>query len=363
MKPVELVREAARSALSARVPSVLIALVVAATCGIALTTVGRTAAAEAAVLHTLEDAGSRQLRITDATRQGFLNQRTIDVTRALSSVDVAIGVGTPVDVSNGAIGPGGATAPLWPIHADLSQMSRLIAGRWPRTGEVAVTPQAQHRFGLTAPTGYVLLPTGETLPIVGAVAPDAVFDDLSDGVLLNAAGNDPIRQLRVVINTVGEVAVTQRAVLGILSPADASGVYIESPTGLALLAQGIGGELGRFNRTLLVIILAAGGVLVAAVVLSDTLVRRRDIGRRRTLGASRPVVVGLVTLRAVISAIIGAFLGTVAAVVGETASASPVPIDFAVAVGVEAVLITALASLGPAIAAARREPVEVLRTP
>ena len=95
---------------------------------------------------------------------------------------------------------------------------------------------------------------------------------------------------------------------------------------------------------------------------ADVLIRRRDIGRRRTLGIARADLVALVTLRAVIPAIAGSTLGSVMAVLVCARIGHAPSLDFAAATATLAALTTAIASLTPAIYAAHVDPVRVMRT-
>ena len=61
-----------------------------------------------------------------------------------------------------------------------------------------------------------------------------------------------------------------------------------------------------FGRSLLLIILAVGGFFVASVVLADVLVHGRDLGRRRTLGAARVLAILAAVAAAVLPAIFAA---------------------------------------------------------
>ena len=69
MTPGALLREALAAARASLVPTVLVALVVAATCLAAVTTVGRQAAAESALAQQLAGAEARTLTVT-ATGDG-----------------------------------------------------------------------------------------------------------------------------------------------------------------------------------------------------------------------------------------------------------------------------------------------------
>ena len=100
-----------------------------------------------------------------------------------------------------------------------------------------------------------------------------------------------------------------RSILSILAPTDVQGVQVDSPAALAETARDLNAQMSGFGRTLLLLILGAGGFFVAAVVLADVLIRRRDLGRRRTLGVTRADLIALVSLRTLITALLGAALG------------------------------------------------------
>jgi len=118
------------------------------------------------------------------------------------------------------------------------------------------------------------------------------------------------------------------------------------------------------GRSLLLLILGVGGFFVAAVTLADVLIRRRDLGRRRTLGITRTDLTALVSGRALVTALIGAVVGCTAAVVTNLVAVGiATPAGFAVAVGVLATLTAGLSSLLPAFYATRLDPVNVMRTP
>lgn len=359
----ELFREAGRAAWAARVSSLLILLVAAAMCFSAVATVGQTAAAAAAVEHSMQDAGSRQLTIVDGSREGFITLRTGGATAGLSTVDQVTLLGTPVDVVNGGIGPGSMKVPLWPVLSDVTETGELVRGRWPRPGEALVTTQTQLALGMEDPVGFVTSPDGiDQYSIVGLIEPAAQFADLAGGVIAVPPAPQLGREMRVLIDDVSNASATVRIVLTILKPDDPTGVHVTSPSSLAATAEQLDAEMSGFGRSLLLLILAVGGFFVATVVLADTLIHRRDLGRRRTLGISRTDLTLLVVLRTSLTATLGAGLGGAAAVLMNTVLGSPTPSSFTAAVGVLAVLVAAIAALGPALSAAMRDPVRVMRT-
>ena len=362
MRLTAIIREALTSAWASKVPSILVAVVSAAMCFVALMTVGQTAANQAAVQASLAGAGGRTLIVRDMTGLGFINERTLSVVNGLSSVDTAIAVAMPFDSTNGRLGPGGTLVTTWPVYGDLSSAVKLLLGRWPAPGEALITASAQAAMGLVAPTGFLAHGTDQ-YPIVGLYAPLDGFDDFATGAVVNANSAIPANELRVVIGNISAAAATQSAVLQILAPSDPGGVSIQSPLGLSELSQTVGSQLAGFGRSLLLLILGVGGLFVAAVVLADVLVRRRDLGRRRTLGVTRADLVSLVTLRAAVSALIGAVIGSVAAVVVTSRIGYASSVGFATAIAILATLTAAIAALAPAAYAANTDPVRVMRTP
>lgn len=92
--------------------------------------------------------------------------------------------------------------------------------------------------------------------------------------------------------------------------------------------------------------------------------RRRDIGRRRALGATRATImtlmIGQVTVAALTSAIIGAGIGVALLARGD----APIPnLPYITAVVLALTGISAIAAGIPALIASRRDPLSELRVP
>lgn len=91
--------------------------------------------------------------------------------------------------------------------------------------------------------------------------------------------------------------------------------------------------------------------------------RRADRGGRRGLGATRMTIIALVVLRTAYAALIGAVLGVVmGGIITGRMDALP-PVDFMIGVGILSVIAPLVSTLPPAVYAAHRDPVGVLRTP
>ena len=140
-------------------------------------------------------------------------------------------------------------------------------------------------------------------------------------------------------------------------------ISIQSPVALAELQAEVAADLGTFGRTLLLGVLGAGALLVAIVVLADVLVRRKDLGRRRALGATRGTIVAMVIARTLLPALLGAAIGVGAGLwLAERFNATP-PWEFTGGTATLAVLAAIASAILPVLYAATRDPVRVLRTP
>ena len=359
-----LIREAWASVWASKVPSVLCAVVVAAMCVASIVTVGKSASAAAAMAARLEQAGARQLAVIDSQAQGFITEMALEQVTSLNTVVAANSLGIPMDVTNGDIGRGGTKVPAWTVYGSLENLGGIVRGRAPEPGEAIVSVEAMRGLGLAEPVGFVVNSAGEQFPVVGAFRAKEPFDDLATGIVINPENVAPAREIRVVISDMSAARVTVNAVLSILKPPDIQGVHIESPTSLADTAADLNAQLANYGRSLLLLILGAGSFFVMAVVFADVLVRRRDLGRRRTLGGTRSDLAALVTIRTAFTAAIGAAVGCALAwLINWFSDGIATPLDFTLAVGVLAVLVAIVAGIPPAVFAARRDPVAVMRTP
>lgn len=357
-----LLREAIASAWATKVPSALVAVILGLGCFVSIATVGRSAANEQALAATLDTAGARILTVTDIRASGFITPLAVSAISSLSTVEAAVAVDGPTDTTNSVVGAGGAKVPMWTLHGELPSAVVIVRGRAPRPGEAVVSALAQSKLGLDEPIGSVTSGDLE-IPIVGRYIAGAPLDDANAGLLVVVPPREQsVRELRVVISTIQDVSSTQKAVLDILEP-PRDQVSIDAPAGMAELAKDATGILAKGGRSLMLLVLAVSAAIIAGLVWADTLVRRRELGRRRTLGVTRLDLTELVILRTAVAATIGAIGGTAAGVALNVSLGSTTPIEFSIAVGVLAVLTASLAALLPAILASRRDPVEVMRVP
>lgn len=358
-----LLREALTAARASPVPSALVLLVVGAMCFAAVVTVGRQAAVEARVAQELAGPAARTLTVTDTGGSGALTGPTVQLATALDGVGAVIARDSPQDAVNGALGPGSTRVAVVELYGTLDAAVTMTEGRLPSAGEVIVPTGLLDRLRLAQPSGFLETPEGEQWAVVGVFTPRAPFDDLATFAVAGGQlrSDTTLQQMRVVADTASDATIVRDATLSLIE-LDPTKVRVESPAVLDPARQAVSGQLAGLGRSLLFLILGVGAFFVAVVVLADVLVRRRDLGRRRTLGISRGDLIALVALRTTMPALLGSLLGAVAGQVVLARDTGTVPIDFALAVAVLATLTAALACLPPATYAATRDPVAVMRT-
>jgi putative ABC transport system permease protein len=367
VRPLLLLRETFATAWAAKVPTALVAFLVAVMCAATLATVGRTAAAEALLLERLESAGSRLMSVSDVSRgDALLPTALVDQIAGLSTSERAFGALLAVDVVGGPVGGGGQRVPAWGIVGDLTAAAELVQGRLPGPGEALISEPAMERLGFDAPSGWVALASTETLldlNIVGSFRVREPFTDYASGILYLPPHDTPVSTVHVVLADPASARVTQGAVAALIRPPRADMLRIESPLGLAELQQQVMGDMNVFGRSLLLGVLGGGALLVAVVTLADVLVRRADLGRRRALGATRATIISLVVGRTLIASLFGAAVGLTAGIILSSRLSAVPPTTFTVGTGTLAILAAITSAVPPAIYAATRDPVRVLRTP
>lgn len=365
-----LLREALASARSQPVASLLTIAMVAGMCVTVLLTTGRTVAAEQAVLAQIDAAGTRTI-VVRASDSAGMTVALLDRLRAVAEIESVTGLGPIVDARNATI-PGGTRVAIRNGYGSIGGQPLLVDPS-PHTDTVLASSAATRTLGLCDGTGGLLTDHGQHLVVAGRlqVPPHLAF--LEPLVLVPSsttdtpAGDSPDDPLAVVVvlaDQPSHVAAVEDTVRGLIDPIDPTAVTIETSTELAAIRAAVSGELGSYGRSAILGILAVSAVLVAVNLLALVMMRRKDFGRRRALGATQSLIISLLLAQVVLLAAAGAALGTTASLVGLAATGNPLPgAEFAGAVAVSGILIAALAALAPAVVAARRDPLHELRVP
>lgn len=361
-----LLREAARVAASQPVPSLVSALLVAVACGVILATVGQTAAAETDVLARIDQAGTRSVVLVDTDGRAELKPSALDRIAALSTVEWIVGIGPATDVVNSRI-EGGSPAALRTVYGRLPGSPYLVTSTWEnRPGTALVGPGAQATLGLAQPVGGATGNQGD-IAVVGWFQAKDPLASLNQGLITPPDPDQAaqiLRSIHILAQRPQDVAALTDAARALAAPEDPTSLGIETSETLAQVRAAVAGELGRFGRQLVLMVLAAAVVLIGLTVYGSVTTRRRDFGRRRALGASRTALVALVVAQTGFVAAVGATMGTtVGTIIAHRLSGASLQPDFIVAVATLCILAAAIASLPPAIIAAHRDPVRILRVP
>lgn len=354
-------------ARSQPVASSMVAVVVGAVCAAILGSTGQSAAAETAVLRTIDQAGARTVVVRDPTGRAAIDPRTVHALAGLDGVTWVLGLEGPVDVENIALEGAGAPVPSRVYHGTLPSAIRF-SHQAPQSGQAIAGHAALNDLRASEPALGVSSDAG-VVPVIGGFTASSPLDFLNGTVLvapgLGAPDTDARRlsEIVVMVESIGEVERIVRAAPPLVR-AQTAEYAIESPQQLIELRGVVASDLGAAARRLLLLILGVGLLLIGVTLVGAVSQRRRDFGRRRALGASRSTVVSLVMIQTFFSAVPGAGLGTMVGLLVVNQLAGSLPSASFTAGVVTLTILTSLAgSLPPAVLAAFRDPVRILRVP
>lgn len=363
MRSATLLREAWSSAWAARVPTFLILLATAAMTFATAATAGRSAALAEQLDTRIQDAGARVIAVTDLGNEGFLDPAAVETITALSSVDSIAAVTHASTVTNAVLGWGGPTVNAWGIvGADPSTAVELRSGRWPGPGEALVSTTAAATLRMSAPSGALVTREQQAYAVVGSFAASGPLEWLNQGVVYTPSGQAVAEEARVVVSDLRFLGPTERTLRQLLAPTDPANLRLTAARDLAEVSQGLGGDVRVAGYETTLIVLLVGALFVGAVTLADVLIRRRDLGRRRALGITRFDLMALITLRTLISTVLGAALGVMVVHAFSAISDAPASLPHTMASAVLVITSAILAALPAGLLASRRDPVSVLRT-
>lgn len=358
------------SARTQPIVTITTAAVIAVVCLVVLATTGQSAASEQNVVAHIDSLGSRLVVAFDQSGDAHIQAASVQAVASLDQVSWAFALGPVTDVQN-ADSPRQDVVAERPLYGKVPTALPLTVGREPGPGEAIVGTDAARTLGLQDGVGIVTDGT-HAWPIVGVFRADGPLAGLNANVLVDAqlatqgAAVPPAdaRYVYAMARDVGAVDVLSRALPVVLRAQQPAAITIDQPSGVLALRQAVAGELGRSSRLLMALVLTVGLAIITVTVLGAVAGRRRDFGRRRALGASRSAIVALVLIQTAAAGLAGVVVGTgaglgvVHALVGREPGAG-----FTSGVAILAFLIALAGSIPPAIVAAHRDPVQILRVP
>lgn len=361
------ISESLRTARSHPGPPLTAGIVIAIVCVIVVLTTGQTVAAEQNVLGRLDSMGTRVVSVSDDAGDAGMRAISATAVSSLESADWSLALGEVRDMknANGPMESGGVPARLG--YGDIKSTMELTVGRWPAPGEAIVSEKAAQQLQLKDGVGGVIDRDGATFAVVGTYSNStklSVFDELILIVPEEDSTSDTILYLYSETTEIEHVDALVTAIENTLTASNPGGLTIESPDELLTARSNIASDLGTSSRVLMLGALIVGLVLVMVTMFAATSERKTDFGRRRALGASRMAIIAMVSIHAVLAAVFGVVLGMICGLTisGLTSGVQP-PVSFLTAVGLLCIITTVIASMPPAVVAARRDPVRILRVP
>jgi putative ABC transport system permease protein len=349
-----------------KVGSTLIVFLVAAMCAGVVLTAGRSVGSQREVLATIDQVGTRSI-VVRAEPVAQVNSSVVGRLGRVEGIEWAGAFGPASDSRNAGFAGGQAVATRAFYSRDPQVLGIPESVALPGVSALA-TARALDVMGLPDTVGGLDNTAGAQLAVVGRFdLPD--FLRFMEPVVLVPAVADPdtpgpVAIVVVITESPELVAVVSETVRQVLAATDLSEVSITTSEQYANLRAVIEGQLGTFSRSLIAAICGGLAVVITAFMYGLVMLRRKDYGRRRALGATRGLVVALVLLRAAVAALLGVFLGSLAALMSLMATGDPLPdASFIAAVAMLALASTTIGALLPAVAASRRDPLTELRVP
>ncbi len=344
------------------VPSLVLALIVAAAAVAVFATSGLALASQQRALERLNSPEGRMIVVSDSNGNARIDPASVAVIETLSGVEWAVGVGPSRTVAAGAF-QGGPSVTAREIFGDLPPVVENLERRSLLPGQAISGPGVAQQLGFEDSTGHVT---------DGVFAADVVreadvappLSSWNDEIIVVSSGQTSPVTLLVSVTDIHQLQPVQLALRASIIAENPNDLAFEIDDGLAQLSQDVIDDLAASSRQTVSALLALVALLVAAVQFGRVTSMAREIGRRRALGATRSMIVGSVLLGSGFAAALGAVVGTAAGVAITYTVAQAVPrLEFILSVPVLLLLTALVGAALPAIRASRLDPVAILRVP
>lgn len=350
--------ESFRSLRASPVTSALVTVIAAAATAVILLATAETLQAERTILGSLESPELRLVILRDTDGSAGLPPQAPDRIQALSTVEWAIGLGEAEDI---AVFEGGTRIPLRALFGIPPKHLQLPPTF--NSGHVVLGDQAMVSVGLVDGLGTV---SGQVraYSVGGSLHVSEPLGFLASGALRQAGASERPSQIVLLARDIGAMDSTVRLAVDAAGASAPGRISVSMPDDIDNLRAAIQGEIGRSGRRLTQLVLGGAGVLLALITSVGVLLRRTDLGRRRALGATRGYILLLVLSQTAITSSAGSVGGAVASHLYRWSSSQPAPtFEFSFAVAILVTAASMSAGLIPAIAAAKSDPIRVLRVP
>ncbi len=356
-----LAREVIASVFAQRAFSGLLFAVILASMVTIILTGGRSEAAQAAVLQTIDGQGTRSITVQIKTVQAELPFELIDELNSVEQIRGVVGFGPANDVTAASL-PGGTRVALRPMYDPETSVA-------PRKGPVfsaRSTPDAARLLGMPSGVGTVSSVEGLEYQVSGTLNLPRFLRVYEPMVAspVDAKSGVELTNATIVVESADAVRAVTKLVRSYFLEAPPESYSISTSEQLAKLRGVVDGELTRQGRATVTWVASATSTVTLLIVAGFVVLRRRDFGRRRALGATRMMIASIVLGQVLLVALCAIVAGAGSAILWMMASdGTAPPLPYVVAVSVMLACVCAVAAVVPAIAAASRDPMRELRVP
>ncbi len=314
---------------------------------------------QAKILDAVDSVGARLIVVVSPAEGPTLSPRAVDRIATLSGVAWVVGLGQVSDVRSGiGVGP----APIRLIRARRAPIAFESSPLGAPAKGVYLSRTSAVRLGLGGAYGAVF---PGAVPVVGWFRTSEPLGTL-EGFALEPSDDDTdsLERIIVSVDDPGWVDITIANIRALLGAEAGSSSDIQASAALLAARSAVNDEVARRDRVVVLALLASGMVLASLVVLAGAIAGRRDFGRRRALGATRPQLIMLVMLSTAWPAMVGSGIGALVGWVSlSTELGQLADARYPAAIGILAVIALTATSALPAAYAATRDPLQVLRVP
>ena len=366
LKTTALAREVLASVRAQRAVSGMMGAVGFLVCFVVLATTGQSAATRSSVLATIDDLSTTLVVVTDDSGSGALDPGMVAVIDSYSQTQWAFGLGEVLDAKNADLSGRTFGVPLRAVVGELPAAIAPVDGRSPsRPNEAWVGQSAFAELGMASAAGTVTA-NGAFYGVVGTFSAPGPMANLESTILVPTGSQaiDSVRYIYANAENSASAEALAASITQLLPEASREMITVELGTGALVLKDALSARLDRGAQTMLALVLGVGAVLSVVVTHVMVATRRRDIGRRRALGATRSNLVALVLMQNVVCTTIGGLAGCAAGLVAVWSMTRAVPSGQFTAAVLGLSLVSALVGcVVPAVRAAHLEPVRILRVP
>ncbi len=347
---------------------------------------GVTSATAGNIVAQLTEAGSSEIWVTDGSPADPSWEHSLDQAARLArveGVDTAVPVRSFTNVSNAVTrlrGVGQAYSGKYLVtderYLDLlgltaaSASIELLSISW-QAPLVVMGSAAAEALGVSqVGPGVQIWVNGRSVDVAAVLEPDG--DSLIDGGLYFSAPtmsyfSDQLDNYILVHCEPGYAEPLAKAIPSVLSPANPGQITVTVVAQLAGLQQGINSDLARLLSIIGGVILALSALTAGTTMFLSVQHRGPEIALRRAMGTSRGAIWRRYTYEGVAIGCSGGILGT-AVGLGVTAIITRLhgwPLSIGVGIPLLGLAVGfcagAVASIIPAVAAARQDPAGILR--